>query len=128
MSTLSVPIKLFHPTTTTSSFLHSHSQTLTFIPSRTPTVRASASTSENPHKAFGHFLRQRLYFNTPNGLMEHWSEDLLVLRMCSQMKLLTLTCSSLSLDTTVYCSSLFITNPPLLFPPFTSCKCNSAAD
>ncbi|XLU24637.1 hypothetical protein S245_060703, partial [Arachis hypogaea] len=25
-----------------------------------------------------------LYFNTPNGLMEHWSEDLLVLRMCSQ--------------------------------------------
>nr|XP_029151220.1 protein PALE CRESS, chloroplastic isoform X2 [Arachis hypogaea] len=42
------------------------------------------------------------------------------------MKLLTLTCSSLSLDTTLYCSSLFVTNPPLLFPSFTSCKCNSA--
>ncbi|XP_015944014.1 protein PALE CRESS, chloroplastic isoform X2 [Arachis duranensis] len=70
MSTLSVPIKLFHPTTTTSSFLHSQSQTLTFIPSRTPTVRASASTLENPHKAFGKFLRQRLYFNTPNGALE----------------------------------------------------------
>ncbi|XP_057750986.1 1,4-alpha-glucan-branching enzyme 3, chloroplastic/amyloplastic isoform X1 [Arachis stenosperma] len=51
MSTLSVPIKIFfHPTTTTSSFLHSQPQTLTFIPTRTPTIRASASASENPQK------------------------------------------------------------------------------
>ncbi|MED6145929.1 1,4-alpha-glucan-branching enzyme 3, chloroplastic/amyloplastic [Stylosanthes scabra] len=94
MSSLTIPIKLFfHPTPTTSSFLHSQSQTkpqtLTFIPTTTPTIRASASASENPqkqhhnppntpsdadkginpvgflvkrgisHKAFGQFLRER---------------------------------------------------------------------
>ncbi|MED6168503.1 hypothetical protein PIB30_012230 [Stylosanthes scabra] len=88
MSTLSIPIKiLFHPTTTTSSFLHSQSQTLTFIPARTITIRASASASENPqnqqknpaglltkcgisHKEFSQFLRERVYFNTPNEPLE----------------------------------------------------------
>ena len=55
MSTLSVPIKIFfHPSTTTSSFLHFQSQTkpqtVTFIPRRTPTITACSSASENPQR------------------------------------------------------------------------------